>query len=78
MTAVTPRSTAPVRRSPHIPRLGVIERYVLVQQSKSLAVSLAVIAALVMLIDFVEVSRGLGSDQDLSCLLYTSDAADDM
>src|SRR5690606_39298410 len=35
-------------------RLGRIERYVLIQQMKSLGVALAVIAALVMLIDFVE------------------------
>lgn len=48
------------------PRLGRIERYVLIQQLRSLGVALAVIAALVMLIDFVEVSRGVGSDQDLS------------
>ena len=47
-------------------RLGRIERYVLVQQLRALGVALAVIAALVMLIDFVEISRGLGSDTDLS------------
>lgn len=47
-------------------RLGRIERYVLVQQARSLAVALAVIAALIMLIDFVEISRGVGSDVDLS------------
>ena len=47
-------------------RLGRIERYVLVQLVRSLAVALAVIAALVMLIDFVEISRSLGSDTDLS------------
>jgi lipopolysaccharide export system permease protein len=47
-------------------RLGRIERYVLIQQMKSLAVALAIIAALIMLIDFVEVSRGVGSDVDLS------------
>jgi lipopolysaccharide export system permease protein len=47
-------------------RLGRIERYVLVQQMKSLAVALGIIAALIMLIDFVEVSRGVGSDVDLS------------
>ena len=46
-------------------RLGRIERYVLVQQARSLAIALAVIAALVMLIDFVEISRGVGSDVDL-------------
>ncbi|MDP3800595.1 MAG: LPS export ABC transporter permease LptG [Phenylobacterium sp.] len=49
-------------------RLGRIERYVLVQQARSLAVALAVIAALIMLIDFVEISRGVGSDVDLSGL----------
>lgn len=49
-------------------RLGRIERYVLVQQARALAVALAVIAALVMLIDFVEISRGVGSDVDLSGL----------
>ncbi|MGX1745662.1 LPS export ABC transporter permease LptG [Brevundimonas sp. NPDC055320] len=47
-------------------RLGRIERYVLIQQMKSLGVALAVIAALVMLIDFVEVSRGLNSSGELS------------
>lgn len=47
-------------------RLGRIELYVLTQLVRSLAVALAVIAALVMLIDFVEISRGLGSDTDLS------------
>ncbi|ADL01888.1 Lipopolysaccharide export system permease protein LptG [Brevundimonas subvibrioides] len=47
-------------------RLGRIERYVLLQLGKSLAVALGVISALVMLIDFVEISRGLGSDTDLS------------
>ncbi|WP_292116717.1 LPS export ABC transporter permease LptG [Brevundimonas sp.] len=51
-----------------LPRLGRIETYVLIQQLRSLGVALAVIAALVMLIDFVEVSRGVGSDQDLSAL----------
>jgi len=48
--------------------LGRIERYVLLQLGKSLAVALGVISALVMLIDFVEISRGLGSDTDLSGL----------
>lgn len=47
-------------------RLGRIERYVLVQQARSLAIALGVIAALIMLIDFVEISRGVGSDVDLS------------
>lgn len=47
-------------------RLGRIERYVLNQQGRSLAVALGVIGALVMLIDFVEISRGVGSDVDLS------------
>ena len=49
-------------------RLGRIERYVLIQLARSLGVALAVVAALVMLIDFVEISRGLGSDTDLSGL----------
>lgn len=49
-------------------RLGRLERYVLIQLARSLGVALAVIAALVMLIDFVEISRGLGSDTDLSGL----------
>jgi lipopolysaccharide export system permease protein len=53
---------------PPFARLGRIERYVLVQQGRSLAVALAVVAALVMLIDFVEISRGVGSDVDLSAL----------
>jgi len=47
-------------------RLGRIERYVLVQQARSLGLALGVIAALIMLIDFVEISRGVGSDVDLS------------
>ncbi|CAN5424252.1 LPS export ABC transporter permease LptG [soil metagenome] len=58
-------------RGAHTPwrlRLGRIERYVLVQQFRALGVALAVISALVMLIDFVEISRGLGSDTDLSGL----------
>lgn len=49
-------------------RLGRIERYVLIQQARSLAVALGVIAALIMLIDFVEISRGVGSDVDLSAV----------
>ena len=53
-------------RAPSWLRLGRIERYVLVQQARSLAVALGVIAALIMLIDFVEISRGVGSDVDLS------------
>ena len=53
-------------------RLGRIERYVLGQQIKSLGVALAIIAALVMLIDFVEVSRGLNSDGELSGLKVLS------
>jgi len=56
------RLTLPVSRV----RLGRIERYVLKQQARSLLVALGVIAALIMLIDFVEVSRGVGSDVDLS------------
>ncbi|MBL0969398.1 MAG: LptF/LptG family permease [Brevundimonas sp.] len=47
-------------------RLGRIERYVLTTQARSLAVALGVISALIMLIDFVEISRGVGSDVDLS------------
>ncbi len=47
-------------------RFGRIERYVLTQQARSLGIALGVISALVMLIDFVEISRGLGSDVDLS------------
>lgn len=49
-----------------LPHLGRIERYVLTQTLRALAVSLAVIGGLVMLIDFVEISRTLGSDTDLS------------
>jgi len=55
---------SPIRRV----RLGGIERYVLVQQVRALGMALAVISALVMLIDFVEISRGVGSDVDLSAL----------
>lgn len=53
-------------------RLGRIERYVLIQQFRALGVALAVISALVMLIDFVEISRGLGSDVDLSAIRILS------
>ena len=56
------RITLPVPRL----RLGRIERYVLVQQARSLLVAFGVIAGLIMLIDFVEISRGVGSDVDLS------------
>ncbi|QBX37817.1 LPS export ABC transporter permease LptG [Brevundimonas sp. S30B] len=49
-------------------RLGRIERYVLLQQTKSLGVALAVISSLILLIDFVEISRGVGSNVDLSLL----------
>jgi len=49
-------------------RLGRIERYVLIQQFRALGVALAVIAALVMLIDFVEVSRSVGGDADLPAM----------
>lgn len=61
---MTRRAPLPVPRL----RLGRIERYVLVQQTRSLAIALAVIAALIMLIDFVEISRGVGSDVDLSAV----------
>lgn len=47
-------------------RIGAVERYVLWQQTKSLLTALGVISALIMLIDFVEISRGIGSDVDLS------------
>ena len=50
----------------HVLKLGRIERYVLVQTLKSLAIALAVISSLVMLIDFVEISRTVGGDADLS------------
>lgn len=53
-------------------RLGRIERYVLIQQLKSVGVALAVIAALVMLIDFVEVSRAVNDDGDASVLRVLS------
>lgn len=58
---MSPRRLLPASRL----RLGRIERYVLAQQARSLATALGVIAALVMLIDFVEISRGVGSDVDL-------------
>jgi lipopolysaccharide export system permease protein len=48
--------------------LGRIERYVLVEQARALVVALAIIASLIMLIDFVEISRGVGSDVDLSAV----------
>ena len=46
-------------------RFTRIERYVLFQVLKALGVSLAVIAGLVLLIDFVEVSRAVGRYADL-------------
>lgn len=46
-------------------RFTRLERYVLVQTLRSVGVALAVIAALVMLIDFVEVSRSVRSHADL-------------
>ena len=55
-------------RATRILSLGRIERYVLIQQARALTVALAVIASLIMLIDFVEISRGVGSDVDLSAL----------
>lgn len=55
-------------RTPRLLSLGRIERYVLAQQARSLVVALAIIASLIMLIDFVEISRGVGSDVDLSAL----------
>ncbi|KPF73916.1 LPS export ABC transporter permease LptG [Brevundimonas sp. AAP58] len=67
MTALGSVSAAP-RHVLSALRLGRIERYVLIQLARSLAVALGVISALVMLIDFVEISRGLGSDTDLSAL----------
>lgn len=62
MTEAPSSSASPFRW----PALGRIERYVLGQQLRALAVALGVISALVMLIDFVEVSRGPGSSADLS------------
>ena len=67
MTAPVSPTPAPRRGSVTL-RLGRIETYVLLQLARSLAIALGVIAALVMLIDFVEISRGLGSDTDLSGL----------
>ncbi|MDP3401113.1 MAG: LptF/LptG family permease, partial [Brevundimonas sp.] len=55
-------------RATRILSLGRIERYVLIQQARALTIALAVIASLIMLIDFVEISRGVGSDVDLSAL----------
>lgn len=67
MTALGSLSAAP-RHVLSALHLGRIERYILIQLARSLGVALGVIAALVMLIDFVEISRGLGSDTDLSAL----------
>jgi len=55
-------------RATRILSVGRIERYVLIQQARALTLALAVIASLIMLIDFVEISRGVGSDVDLSAL----------
>ncbi|MFN3816079.1 LPS export ABC transporter permease LptG [Brevundimonas sp.] len=49
-------------------RLARIERYVLLQTLKALGVSLAVIAGLVVLIDFVEVSRSVGRHADIGAV----------
>ena len=49
-------------------RLLRIERYVLSQTLASLGGALAIIGSLVLLIDFVEVSRSIGSDADLPAI----------
>ncbi|MFT4955529.1 MAG: lipopolysaccharide export system permease protein [Brevundimonas sp.] len=49
-------------------RITRIERYVLFQTLKSLGMSLAVIASLVLLIDFVEVSRSVSGHADLGAM----------
>ena len=49
-------------------RLLRIERYVLSQTLASLGGALAIIGSLVLLIDFVEVSRSVGSDADLPAI----------
>ena len=63
---ISAASSRPAAR--RLPQIGRIERYVLTQQLRSLAAALMVISALVMLIDFVEVSRGVGSNHDLSAV----------
>ena len=65
---MTPVASSSGYRPFRWPTLGRIERYVLGQQLRALAVALGVISALVMLIDFVEVSRGPGSSADLSAV----------
>ena len=47
-------------------RPGLVERYILIQTARALGVALAVIGGLVMLIDYVEISRTIGSDAELS------------
>ncbi|MFN5082606.1 LPS export ABC transporter permease LptG [Brevundimonas sp.] len=49
-------------------RPGRIERYVLLQTLRALGLALAVIGGLIMLIDYVEISRGVGDDAELSGL----------
>ena len=47
-------------------RLTSLERYVLTRTLRAVAGALAVIAAVVMLIDFVEISRDIGGRVDMS------------
>ena len=49
-------------------RLLRLERYVLAQTLTALGGALAIIGSLVLLIDFVEVSRSVGSDVDLPAI----------
>jgi len=49
-------------------RLTAIERYVLTRTLRAVAGALAVIAAVIMLIDFVEISRDIGGRVDVSAI----------
>lgn len=52
-------------------RLTRIERYVLIQTLRAVAGALAVIASVIMLIDFVEISRDIGGRVDVSFFSLT-------
>ena len=57
-----------IDRLPAALRLGRIEAYVLRQTLASLAVAFGVIAAVVMLMDFVEISRTVGDESRMSAI----------
>lgn len=62
------RARLPGFRSNWQGRLTSIERYVLTRTLRAVAGALAVIAAVIMLIDFVEISRDIGGRVDVSAI----------